>query len=184
MRILRELTLFVLLLAFWLLLSGQVSALFVGMGVISAALITLGATRLLERTIGPAAEHPRVHLVQMLGYFGWLFGRMVASALQVAWIVLNPRLSPRPGIVRFRSELASPAARTVLANSITLVPGTMTLEVEDGVFTVHAFTPESADDLASARMQNRIAAVFRDAPQRPPEMAWESGGDPTAEVGR
>lgn len=184
MRILRELTLFALLLAFWLLLSGQYNALFVGMGIVSAAIATWAGTRLVERTIGPAAEHPRVNLLRLALYLGWLFGRMVASALQVAWIVLNPRVPPRPGIVRFASELSSPAARTVLANSITLVPGTMTLEIDEGELTVHTFTPEAADDLASARMQNRIAGVFRDDPQHPPEMMWESdgsastGGDP------
>ena len=175
MRILRPLALFALLLTFWLLLSQQWNALFIGMGVVSAAAVTWASVGFLERTIGPAREHPRVNAVWFAIYAGWLFGRIVPSAVQVARIVLDPRLPPRPGIVRFRTQLSSPAARTVLANSITLVPGTMTLEVEDDEFTVHAFTPDAVDDLATARMQNRIATAFRDERQEPPEMLWESG---------
>lgn len=175
MRILRPLTLFAVLLAFWLLLSQQWNALFIGMGVVSAAVVTWASVGFLERTIGPIHVHPRVHAMWFTVYTAWLFSRVVPSAIQVARIVLDPRLPPRPGIVRFRTQLSSPAARTVLANSITLVPGTMTLEVADDEFTVHAFTPDAVDDLATARMQNRIAAAFRDAHQEPPEMLWESG---------
>ncbi len=174
MRQVRQLLLFVLLLAFWLLLSGQYNALFIGMGIGSAALATWFGGKLFDSAIGPASAHPRVSAVQTLLYVVWLFGRIVPSAIQVAWVIINPRRDPRPGMVRFRTELASPAARTTLANSITLVPGTMTVDVDGDEFTVHAFFPDAADDLATATMQNRIARVFRDDEQAAPEMIWEA----------
>lgn len=175
MRILREIFLFALLLGFWLLLSGQFNVLFIGIGVVSCAVVTWASVELLERTIGTAREHPRVSLIHLAVYLGWLVGRIVPSAVTVARIVLDPRLPPRPGIVRFRTRLSSPAARAVLANSITLVPGTMTLDIEDDLLTVHTFTPEAMEDLSDAHMQNRIAAIFRDAPEPPPELVWEAG---------
>jgi multicomponent Na+:H+ antiporter subunit E len=104
----------------------------------------------------------------------------------VEGIVLNPRVPPEPGIVRLRTQLQSPAARAMLANSITLVPGTMTLEMHAGELTVHTFTPDAVEDLATAAMQNRIAAIFRDEPQERPHLDWEEGqaytggADPTA----
>lgn len=167
--------LFALLLAFWLLLSGRLDVHLVVSGAISAAVITVASAPLLERTIGPAASHPRLRLLAAVPLTVWLLGRMFVSAVQLARIVLDPRLPPEPGIVRFRTELTSPAARSVLANAITLVPGTMTLEVEGDVLTVHSFTPDAVEDIATAQLQNRIAAVFRDGHQPTPELLWEAG---------
>lgn len=178
MKWLRILLLFSLLLAFWLLLSGHMDPLFISMGVVSAAASTWFGAKLLERTVGDAARHPRVHLFWAAILVGWLLGRMVVGAVQVARIVLDPRCTPRPGVTQFRTQLRSPAARTVLASTITLVPGTITLEVEGDLFTVHSFTPDAVDDLADARMQNRIAAAFRDVDQPAPELHWDAGEAP------
>jgi multicomponent Na+:H+ antiporter subunit E len=178
MRTFRQLLLFAALLGFWLLLSWRLDPLFLTMGAVSAAVVTVASTVLLERTIGSAGTHPRVRTLRMAPYVVWLLWRMLLSALQIAWIVINPRVPPEPGIVRIPIQLASPAARTMLSNSLTLVPGTMTLEISDDEVTVHSFTPDAVDDLASAEMQNRIAAIFGDEPQAPPHMIWESGHTP------
>jgi multicomponent Na+:H+ antiporter subunit E len=178
MRIFRQTLLALALLGFWLLLSGRLDPLFVGMGVVSALAITVASTPLLERTIGAAGTHPRVKVHKLVPYVLWLLGRMLVSAVQIAWIVINPRVPPEPGIVRLRTDLKSPAARAMLSNSLTLVPGTMTLEMDEHELTVHSFTPDAVDDLASAAMQSRIAAIFGDMPQDPPEMIWESGHTP------
>jgi multicomponent Na+:H+ antiporter subunit E len=178
MRLFRHLVLFLLLLGFWQLLSWRLDPLFIGLGIVSSAVITVAAGRGLERTIGSAREHPRVRILALVPYAFWLLGRMIASAAQIAYIVINPKVPPEPGIVRIRVELTSPAARAVLANSITLVPGTMTLEMTDRELTVHTFTPDAVEDLATAAMQNRIAFAFGDGPQQPPKLHWESGHTP------
>jgi multicomponent Na+:H+ antiporter subunit E len=178
MRTFRRFLLGSALLGFWLLLSGRLDPLFVVMGVVSAVAITFASTPLLERTIGSAGAHPRVNLLKLAPYVFWLVGRILASAVQIAWIVINPRVPPEPGIVRLRVDLASPAARAMLSNSLTLVPGTMTLEMDEHEATVHSFTPDAVDDLATGAMQNRIAAIFGDVEQAPPEMVWESGHTP------
>jgi multicomponent Na+:H+ antiporter subunit E len=175
---LRHLLLFAVLLAFWQLLSGRLDPLFIAIGVVSSAVITVASGRGIERTVGSAAKHPRVRVLKLVPYTWWLLIRMIASAAQIAYIVINPRVPPEPGIVRLRCDLRSPAARAVLANSITLVPGTMTLEMTEREITVHSFTPDAVEDLASAEMQNRIAAAFGDKHQEPPELHWESGHTP------
>jgi multicomponent Na+:H+ antiporter subunit E len=178
MRLVRHLVLFAILLAFWQLLSGRLDPLFIGLGVVSSAVVTLAAGRGIERTIGSAESHPRVRVLRLVPFALWLLQRMIASAAQIAYIVINPRVPPEPGIVRLPCELRSPAARAVLANSITLVPGTMTLEMTEHEITVHSFTPDAVEDLATAEMQNRIAAAFGDVEQRPPRLVWESGHTP------
>lgn len=179
MKLLREVLLFLTLFAFWSALSGRVDPVFIAMGLISSAVVAWFASHLIEHAIGSASRHARVSILRVVVYLGWLVWRIAPSAVEVARIVLDPRLPPRPGIVRFRTDLVSPAARTVLANSITLVPGTMTLDVVGDEICVHTFTPEAVDDIATAVMQNRIAAIFRDVHQEPPEMVWESGHTPS-----
>lgn len=173
MRILRFLTLFGFLFAFWQLLSGRLDPLFITLGLLSAAAVTWLSLGLLEGVIGPADATPRIDLLALASYLLWLGSKVPPAGFSVARVVLDPRHPPRPGVVRFRTSLASPTARTFLANSITLVPGTMTLEVLDDEFVVHAFTPDAVADLASAATQCRIARVFRLEPDEPPVLTWE-----------
>lgn len=173
MRALRATTLFLLLFGFWSLLSGRLDPLFIVLGLLSAAAVTRMSLPLLERVIGPADASPRIHLWYLLSYILWLLARIPPAGFQVARVVLDPRRSPRPGVVRFRTGLSTPIARTVLANSITLVPGTMTIEVRDDLLLVHAFEPGAAAELASAETQRRIARMFRLELDDPPEMRWD-----------
>ena len=184
MRTFRAIVLFVLLLGFWQLLSWRIDPLFLAMGVASAAVVTSFSLWLLEEVIGQREEEPRISLVWLAAYLLWLLPRIFASGFHVARVVLDPRCSPRPGVVRFTTSLPSPAARTMLANSITLTPGTITLNVDGDEYTVHAFTIDSVSDLARAAMQARIARVFRVAPDAPPEMRWDPVQDERAEPRR
>ncbi|MFO7779523.1 MAG: Na+/H+ antiporter subunit E [Nitriliruptoraceae bacterium] len=184
MRTLRALVLFALLLGFWQLLSWRIDPLFLVMGVISAAVLTAFSLWLMEHVIGPREGEPRLSMARLLVYLAWLLPRIFASGFAVARVVLDPRLSPRPGVVRFTTNLQSPAARTMLANSITLTPGTITLNVDGDEFTVHAFTVGSVADLAQAAMQARIARVFGVPADAPPRMRWDPVNDPPAEAHR
>ncbi|MFA9446900.1 Na+/H+ antiporter subunit E [Egicoccus sp. AB-alg6-2] len=173
MRSLRTLVLFVTMLAFWLLLSWRLDPLFLVLGVVSAAVVTWYSLPLLDAVLGAAKTRRHVHVGYLLLYVGWLLTRLPAAGVHIAHIVLDPRVPPRPGVVRFRTNLSSPAARTMLATSITMVPGTMTLDVDGAEFTVHAFTPTAVADLANAATQRRIARIFGDPPDDPPQLRWE-----------
>lgn len=173
MKFTRAALLFLTLLLFWQALSARIDPLFITLGVASAALTTWFSLRLLGSVIGAADETPRIHIGYLLLFLVWLILQIPPAGLHVTRVVLDPRRPPRPGVVRFHTHLESPAARTLLANAITLVPGTMTLNVEGGEFTVHAFTPGTTADLANAAMQRRIARAFRQVPEGPPRMVWE-----------
>jgi multicomponent Na+:H+ antiporter subunit E len=172
----RAIVQFLLLLAFWLLLSWRLDPVFLAMGVGSAALVTWLTQPFVTKAIGPGLGGPRVLLRRGFAsgvYLVWLMGRIIPAGLQIAYHVLHPGLPIDPGVLRFRTTLHSPVARTLLANSITLVPGTMTLEVNGDEFVVHAFIPSAADDLASAKLQNRIADIFLEDHQSAPNVVWE-----------
>jgi multicomponent Na+:H+ antiporter subunit E len=137
----------------WLVLSGSTALLHILFGAAAAALVAWmnrGDELLSEWLWG---------FPGMLRYAPWLFAEIVKANLQVARLVLDPRLPIDPVIVTFDSVLTSPLARTTFANSITLTPGTITLDVDGSSFTVHAIT-EAMSDLSGSAMERRVAAVF------------------------
>lgn len=67
----------------------------------------------------------------LLAYIGVLFWEIIKANVDVAYRVLHPRIPIRPGIVVIRTSLKSNVAKLILANSITLTPGTFTLDVVD-----------------------------------------------------
>ena len=166
----------VALVGFWLLISPQrTDPLFVGMGVASAVLVALATHRILGDVLGPVLTGlvgSPARVVRHLGYIVWLLTRIPPAAVVAAWYILHPRMPIAPCVVRFRTHLDSPSARALLANSITLVPGTLTVEVDGDELTVHAFFPGAADDLVSGRMQGRIARVFGQDPDHDPQARW------------
>lgn len=87
-----------------------------------------------------------------LVYVPVLLAYIVRSNLDVAYRVIQPRMPIRPGIVRVRTTLASVPGRVLLANSITLTPGTMSVDLVDDVLYVHRiYVPETDPDGTTER---------------------------------
>ncbi len=100
--------------------------------------------------------HPRrlLYIVQ----FSFVFlVALVKANFQVARIVINPKLPVNPGIVKFKSSLKSDFAKMVLANSITLTPGTLTVDLIEDEFYIHWLKMTSHDE---AGIYEAIAADF------------------------
>ena len=76
-------------------------------------------------------------LIWGIAYLFVFLVELVKSNLDVAFRVLHPRLPIHPGIVKVRTKLTSPMGRLALANSITLTPGTITVETKEEYFYVH-----------------------------------------------
>jgi len=114
--------------------------------------------------LGPWLDPRR--LFWSLVYAGVLVWEVVLANLDVAYRVLHPRLPIRPGIVKIRTELRSTAARTVLANSITLTPGTLTVELLDGGclyvhwLNVRSTDPEEARTRIVGRFERVLGRIF------------------------
>ncbi len=151
---------FLVLFAFWLLLSGFFTAFLMVAGAVTALLVVLFSRRM---DIADREGHP-VHLAPraVLIYWPWLTKEIIKSSWQVATVILQPGLPISPTLVRLRSTQKTDVGRTVFANSITLTPGTLTVEAGRDEFLVHALTRSGARDLASGEMDRRVSEFERE----------------------
>jgi multicomponent Na+:H+ antiporter subunit E len=143
---------FAVSLGFWLVLSGHPTPLHLVQGVLSSALVAY-ITRDLKIMSAAVRFGPR-----FLAYIPWLLKEIVVANVQVIRIVLHPRLPVDPVLVRFRTRLTSDLAVTTFANSITLTPGTVTVDVQEGECVVHALTRQTPSSFAG--MERRVAETF------------------------
>lgn len=84
-------------------------------------------------------------LLFFIGFLIYLAVAIVKSNFQMAAIVSRPKLAIRPGIVRVKTRLQSPLGRLVLANAITLTPGTLTVETAGEDLFIHWVTVDTED---------------------------------------
>lgn len=170
------LLLFSLLLGTWLLLSQRFEVLFIAMGVVSAGISTALTYPLVLPIVFPDRRPERGGLVRLghvVRYLGWVLRRMTLASVQIAYFVLHPRMPLDPAVLRFTTTLRTPMARAVIANTITLIPGTMTVDLDGDEYAVHTFFPAAADDIVSGELQERVAAMFGEATQGPVEPRWD-----------
>ncbi len=147
----------IIVFAFWILLSAHFDRFHVGAGVICALIVAYASHDLLFTGTG---NHTLTKTVRFIAYLPWLIYQIVLANIDVAKRALSPRMPIDPRVVTFKTMLKSDVARTALANSITLTPGTVTIDIVDDVFYVHAIAKEPADDLLKGAMERRIAHIF------------------------
>lgn len=173
---LEALVLFAFLFVFWLVLSNRYELPELLMGAASAALVTAATHERLfrrgrtAREIGRALR--RVSPLRMARYVAWLLRAVVRANFEVAWTVIHPRMPVSPRLLRFQVGFPGAVPQVVLAHSITLTPGTVTIDVGDGRYLVHVLLPSSADELLSGRMQRGVAAAFGESEEEAPAVEW------------
>ena len=152
----RMLVLLIPLVAAWLLWSGLYKPLLLGLGIFSCVL-TIYIKHRMEyfQTEMFALQFGR----RLVGYWLWLAKEVVKSSLDVARIILTPSLPISPEVVTIKASCEQPVDQATLANSITLTPGTLALDVYKGEITVHALTKAGADELRKGEMDRRILAL-------------------------
>ena len=144
----RILSLSILLFAIWLIWSGHYTPLLLIFGVLSCLLVVLISQRM---RIIDLEGHP-IHLVTGAPSFAlWLAWALVQSNIDVALRILNPSLPIAPRVIRVKASQKTHLGQAIYANSITLTPGTVSVDIEDGMIEVHALTEESARELQIGR---------------------------------
>ena len=147
----------IVLAALWIGLSGFTDPVHLTFGFLSVTLVSLISNRHLMGDDPKPGMAGR--LLRLVLYLPWLIWEIVVANLDVMLRVFGLR-DIDPCIIRFRPELTDDFGKTVLANSITLTPGTVTVEIEaDGTYVVHALSREAADGVLSGRMEAKVRGV-------------------------
>lgn len=147
--------LFATLMLFWLMLVNSLAPDTLLIGALVSLIIALlyrdGLSFFTEFRWTPKA------IVAGVAYYAYFFRQLVRSNLRLAAIVVDPALPIEPGILKVRTGLESRMGRLMLANSITLTPGTLTVEVDGEWLYVHCVTLGETDTESATR---EIAAGF------------------------
>ncbi len=154
---LRATSLFVLLYAVWLLLSGHFGEpLLLALGAASSAAVVAIAWRM---DLIDNEGHPVQLSWRILFYWPWLLWEIAKSNVAVARIILHPALPIAPVILRARTSQRSELGQVIYANSITLTPGTVAVDVEESAIHVHCLDRGLAAEIESGEMDRRVSKV-------------------------
>ena len=145
-----------LLAVFWLINSGHFTPLLLALGAASVALVTIVTWR--KRTLDGEYQPPVLLSPRMPAYLFWLGIEIFKSNLDVIRRVWQGRPDISPTVVSVPAPQDA-LLRTLYANSITMTPGTVTLETGDDGLTVHALTREGAESLRTGEMERQVSRL-------------------------
>lgn len=162
---------FIIMFICWILLSGKFDLFHLMLGVISCLIVTLLSKDLFFRKHGKGLVARLNESLRFISYCGWLLYQIVLANFHVIGLAISPKRMEKsldPHIFTFTSSLKSEFSRFILATSITLTPGTVTIRVHRDTFYIHAISREAAGDLTEdddktmSEMERRIAWVFEE----------------------
>ena len=159
----KKIAFFFLLLATWLLLTWSVNPqdVFAGVGV---SLLLAAALGSIYPAVPERLCHPRRWL-WFLAYVPYFLYACIKANFDVAYRVLHPDVPIRPGIVKVHTTLQSDLAKTFLANSITLTPGTLTVDIDGQDLYIHWINvttddPQKQTELIVSRFERMLKEIF------------------------
>ena len=149
-----ELCFLILAWGFW---SGRHEVLLLCLGLMSC-LFVFGLSNRMRRIAAKPPARWQLVLRSSL-YLPWLVIEVVKANLSLSRIILSPRLRISPRLLRLKALQESELGQVIFANSITLTPGTVTLNLQDGELLVHALTAASAEELREGAMNRRVRSL-------------------------
>jgi len=153
---------FISLMAFWIAMSGFLDAIHLAMGVVSVAGVMmlnyqLKKQRFFEDDMDNLNE---LRFGKSFYYFFWLIYQILVSGFHVLFVIMRPSMPIEPTMVTFKVDLPSSHAKVILGNSITLTPGTLTVDIDDDTFTVHALDSNSYAGIVDDSMPRMVLSLF------------------------
>ncbi|MEX0994707.1 MAG: Na+/H+ antiporter subunit E [Balneolaceae bacterium] len=153
---------FIALMIFWLVMSGHFDLIHISQGVVCAGIVIAVNYRLKQHKFfnDEMNDLGQLRFLRAFYYVFWLFIQIIQSGFQVAFVILRPNMPVNTHILKFSVDLPSTHAKMILGNSITLTPGTLTIDIIGDEFTVHALTPASFEGIVSDEMPRQVLKLF------------------------
>ncbi|MBG91031.1 MAG: cation transporter [Actinobacteria bacterium] len=152
---------FLMLMIPWIVLSGFFDSFHLTLGIISSAMIAAWSGDILFKDLSKSAIQRLIQAGQFFQYVIWLLYEVVMANLHVTYLAFHPNVTQEidPVMIRFKSNLKSEVAQFILANSITLTPGTVTVRITDSEFLVHSISRQAAEGMPGI-MEKKIKRIF------------------------
>lgn len=149
----------------WIVFTGKLNWHHLVLGAVTCLLLSAFSSYLLRGRLDPHLDAR--FTVRFPLFSAILFWEIIKANWDVMKRILAPSFPISPQIVDFETYLESDIARTVLANSITLTPGTVTVDIQGSRFFIHCLHDDFTDDPGSGKLQRMTAWLFSEGP---PEM--------------
>lgn len=147
----------ILLFGFWFLLSGYTQPLLISFGVISVALVVITINRMDKVDKQPKEVSTGI---RMFRYVIWLVREITKSSIDVTKLVWGPIDKLSPSLAKVKIRKIPTNTQVLYANSITLTPGTLSIDLDNEEITVHALKAKSAKKLAQGRMEKELTKIW------------------------
>jgi len=153
---------FISLMTFWIIMSGFFDFIHLGLGVLSVASVIyvnykLKTHRFFEDDMDDLSE---LRFTRAAYYIVWMVIQIIIAGIHVAKIIIRPKMPIHTTMLTFRVNLPSAHARMILGNSITLTPGTLTIDITGDRFIVHAIDDKSYEAISSDKMPREVLKLF------------------------
>lgn len=146
-----------LLSVFWLLLSGYIQPLLLTFGAVSVAIVLVVLKRM--DAVDQEPKHTGAGY-QTIRYFMWLLGQIALSSVHVTKLIWGSSKQVSPALAKIPVANIPPQNRVLYANSITLTPGTLSVDLKNGEITVHALQESSIAELKQGQMEKKITDIW------------------------
>ncbi len=147
----------VVLSIFWLLLSGFIEPLLLSFGVISVVIVLFILKRMDRVENEPGQIGTSIRLIR---YTPWLIGQVFSSAIHVTKLIWGSPDKVSPAIAKINVKNVPASSRVLYANSITLTPGTLSVDLDENEVTVHALHKSSIEELQEGQMEKKITGIW------------------------
>ncbi len=145
--------------AFYLLIAGSLSLFNLATGALTALLAAAGFASI-SFVASPSPRRTGLRVARMVLFIPYLIWEITKANITIAYIILHPSLPIDPGMRRFRVAVWGEIPVTTLGNSITLTPGTLTVDVGPDGLDIHTLTGSARDDLAAGGLERAVRFVF------------------------
>ncbi len=146
---------------FWILLSGEFTFILITSGIVASLIVAYLSHDMFIGKADLKTETGRV--LKFIKYLPWLLWEIILANFEIAYLVLSPKLKIDPQLVRFKPDVRTNLGIVTLAHSITLTPGTVTVEANRKEFVVHAIWQKSAESIIGGEMQRKVKEIEGEA---------------------
>lgn len=152
---------FFIFLILWIIFNGQITLEIFIFGILIAAILFAFTCKFMDYSVKKELQLIR-KLGKLLQYVCTLVWEVIKANLGTVHLILTQEEEIQPVLVSFHSDLKNPVTQTLLANAITLTPGTITVTLENGDYTVHCLD----ESLAEGMDQSVFTMLIRDMEQK------------------